>query len=888
MREKFNADFDPKTLVNENPLLGALISKFNKPKSSDKLNTYEYINYNDIVKSTYNKIKDNDTLVKLFPDSDLAMQIVISSILSPNDLVTESLTLSIPDIAIPADIKKQLLDVITEHLRENYKFMNELYTIIEETLFTKGAYAEIIIPEASLDRLINGDLNGLTIESFSRLGNKANIFEPVSASVSLALESNSYKILNKRNDNKPHINILPHDLNIEFTDDINILRYSKFKLNQIARESRIERNQKVIEKENEKNKLLDSFFRLTTNNTVKKTEFILRDEENLRDSIGLPFVVKVPIEAIIPIYGNNDPTHHVGYFVLLDDNGDFVTMQENVTPNDCNNYLNNDFKSMLINKYNNNVNGNSFEVPKIKEMDKLYDNVIEEMIKNRLRNSKYEDLVDVSNMNNIYKIMLSRSLKDKKTKLLFVPEDLMQYYAFNYRDNGTGESIMEKSTYLYSIASALLLTNFKAQIDNAIPMVNADVKIDDRERDLKAATQQIASNLLKTREGSLPLGVINLNELTDWLNRQNININFEHPNLPNTKITYSSSNLDRPTVDNEFLKDINAMIHKTFGVTPEMVDSSKEKEFATSIANDNKLFAKRIIRLQEKLEHMLTKHIRKILFNDRIISESIKNIVVKNKKTIKDNVKKIAEYNNIKEDDFEKIKDSEIADYICDFFISKIYAELARPETGSSVTMENLDSYIDKMDKLIDNLFNNDAIISETFKEFADKIDHIKGIIKSQLFITYVNKNNLWDELTSWVTLDENGNPNNPIFENHIAFTKTVMKEYKRYLESVYPVSKENAKELEKLKEKFDSFGDEDSSSDDSYGDDSSGDEDSGIDGEEGDSEGGDESGDDWDMDDENSSDENNDDTESSEDTNSDTEDNKDDNKDEGNEDDKQ
>lgn len=873
------SEFNPNILINDNPLLGALISKLNRPKSSENQNSYEYINYNELIQSTYSKIKDNETIIKLFPDSDLAMQIIISSILSPNDLVTDSLSLSIPDIAIPADIKKQMIDTITEHLYKNYSFINELYEILEETLFTKGSYAEVIIPEASLDRLINGDLNGLTIESFS---NNKYIFKNDYTYVALALEDNKYEILTKKNDNKTHINILPSDLNIEFIEDLNILRYSKYKLNKITTESRIDRNQKEIDKQNEKTKLLESFFRLTSNKDIKKVEFVLRDEENLRESIGLPFVVKVPVEAIIPVFSNNNPKNHVGYFLALDENGDFVTGKDNVSNSECFDYLNNDFKSMLINKYNSNINGPRKDIFKIKDMDKLYNNVIEELIKNRLRNSKYEDLVDISNLNNIYKVMLSRSLKDKKTKLLFVPEDLMQYYAFNYRDNGTGESIMEKSIYLYSIASTLLLTNFKAQIDNAIPLLNAEVKLDDRERDLKAATQHIMSNILKTREASLPIGLININEITDWLVKQNINVNFEHPNLPNTKITYNSANLDKPTIDPEFIKEINGMIHKSYGVTPEMIDASKEKEFATSIANDNKLFAKRIIRLQEKMEFMLTKHIRKILLNDNIITNILKNIITKNKKNIKENVKRLAVYNNIKEDEFDSIKDSEIADYVCDFFINKIYAQLARPESSSSLTMDNLNAYMDKMEKFVDNLFNNDAIIGDTFKEFADKLDNLKGIVKSQLFINYINKNNIWDELTNWFTLDENGNPVEPIFDNHISFVKTAMKEYRKYLESVYPLSKDNAKELEKLKEKYDKFGDSNSDSD-SYDSGDSGDEsdtttDDGSDDTGGD--GSEDSGDDWGMDDNADNTDNNEDTSEQDNANKQDDANAEDNKD--------
>lgn len=821
-------------LVNNYPLSSAVISKLVTNDTIKKNVDYSKINYSSVSNSIIEKIRNNDDIIKLFPDTELAMQIVVTSIISPNDLTNTSIKLEVPDIPLPSTIKSQIVDVITDYITENYSPISNLYTIIKEALFTKGAYVEICIPESSLDRLINSDLGMLSIESYTKTYEEKyfNSEEPKSI---LSLES--LEILKEPMKNS--ISITPSDLNIEFTEDLSILKFSDYKLKKIATEN----SKNDIDEEGKREReIIQNLFRTLNNTEDKPVDFVLRSEETMRENLGVPFITKVPVECVIPIYSTNDHKKHVGYFLILDQNGNFLDIKNEKNHmqqmGNCNNYINSNFKDMIIDKSKRNIEGQIGDVPEIEDMESLYNDVIEELIKNRMRNSKYEDLVDISKNKEIYKVMLNRALKNKKTKVLFVPNDLVQYYAFNYRNNGTGESLIEKSSALFSMAGLLLMGNIVANIQNAIPQTEITVTIDEEETDLTGIMAKIQDNILKLRQSNYPIGVTDFNALVDWVQRAGLKFNYDNPNLPNTKIEMQPSNLDKPQIDQEFLEMIIGMINKSFGVTPEMVDAGKEKEFATSIVADNMLFARRVINWQVQLEPMVTKHIKMILNNDSVIKDKIANIINNSKKEIKDRVKDIASSRDLMNDELEKVKDKYLVDYIIEFFFNKIQAKLARPEYTDTAAMNaNYDNFVARIEKLVDLAISDQTFIGRYYKGVGENIQELNGLIKFQLIYKYITNNNLFPELVGMAKLDENGQAENPVFSEHITWTSNIIKFYNSLLKELFEKNKNILPEFSKLAEKFDNmegaesgggFGGDfggDDSGDDGMGDDGGGDD---------------------------------------------------------------
>ena len=177
--------------VRDNPLAAATISKLTKSsmsgmngKSIEQLT----MELPQIAMSVKDKIKNNDSILELFPDIELAIQIIVSSIISPNDMMSTNSVYYGPNIKLPPDVVSTLTETIKKHINLNYNLDGELYNLVKETMFTKGATAYAIIPEASLDDIINPDYNGqISMESIENFYSKTNILGK-SSSISCSVE----------------------------------------------------------------------------------------------------------------------------------------------------------------------------------------------------------------------------------------------------------------------------------------------------------------------------------------------------------------------------------------------------------------------------------------------------------------------------------------------------------------------------------------------------------------------------------------------------------------------------------------------------------------------------------------------------------------------------
>lgn len=103
-------------------------------------------------------MNDADNILSLFPDIELCVQIVISSVLSPKDMVQANLLYKSTEIVLPEDITSALNEIVKTHIEGYYKFKEELPTMLREVL-SKGSYVTVILPESIVDELINTNHN---------------------------------------------------------------------------------------------------------------------------------------------------------------------------------------------------------------------------------------------------------------------------------------------------------------------------------------------------------------------------------------------------------------------------------------------------------------------------------------------------------------------------------------------------------------------------------------------------------------------------------------------------------------------------------------------------------------------------------------------------------
>nr|DAX15714.1 MAG TPA: capsid assembly protein [Caudoviricetes sp.] len=843
------------SIVNTSPQVAAALSKLNTGQSANQ-RPYTAYNHESIVRSTANKIRNNESILKLLPDLKIAIQIMTSSIIDPNSMVSNGLVYKAPAINLATSVKSAIITTIKKYIDTNYKIEDKLPKILEEALFTKGCYIEAIIPEASVDRLINysGGYNGITSMAYYRDGEEAFISQEALVNAfsktkvpthTLSTESivSGYSNMDiskieKEKRNKTYT-FTESNLNFEFTTDYSILRRAKKTIDNLTGNAKKDRFTVNLEAEAGTDTIsyLNSLFRNTSSNRPSEVEFGLKEDETIRDSVATPLVMQLPPESVIPIYATGEPDKHVGYFVMLDQFGNPVdlvtTLQDYDLSMACGNNTpmpnSTDIKTSIINKAKLGLFGGLSEVPEIENIEQLYGDIVDHMIKSRLRSGDLEDLVEIRNSADIYRVMLARALQSKSTKLLYLPIELVQYYAFDYRRNGTGKSLLEDLIVLASMAGMLLYANVKSSIQNTIPITDITLELDEDDTNPMGTAEKYMSEVMRTNNVAFPLGTTEHNSLHNWVIKQGYTLKVISPYLPKMDVTRdvrTGVNGDAIDSSGETYSKIMNMILKSLGISPELIEQGLKEDFAATVVIKNKLLAKRIIALQDKTMVMLSKHIRKYITNDPILRQEIADTVRANKETISKHVK--ASIATDEEITLDKIKPKDLENFIIDIFRTTIEVELPYPEFGDDDEKSKaFEGFKSKLDSVVDSLYSPELLDTYFVGAANQDADKIKAMIKAGATRQWLQNNNYLTETYEWYVKQDDGHLTYPFFDENADMAQSVVEAFINYAErrgkDVTKLSETyNKKVIKKFGELSDGSGYGGYSSDDSYGSDSS------------------------------------------------------------------
>ncbi|MCK9517249.1 MAG: hypothetical protein M0Q87_14600, partial [Ottowia sp.] len=522
-------------LVKSSPETAALISKLVKPVErgdfdlKDKKSHYNlnHSQLKDISESIKSRIKDNENIALLFPDIELAIQILVSSILSPKDMVKTDIIYRTREPILPSEITMKLIDIVTNHIEGYYGLKDDLAEILRDSLFTTGSYIKTIIPESAVDEIINSNQE-ISTESISELfvsGNKTInlgiLGNPGTANKRPALERFIYsdRTLNydpivKMTDETPKGKTEVSLEHLEVTDNYKLLKLPK--VIEAANKNKIK---KIIKSKNiglESNKLNNvQLGNIVYKNPKQGTDtfVVIPGKANVkRKSIGRPLTLRLPSEAVIPVYIPGDESKHIGYFVLVDEDGNPLTMDANSEfvdglssmTNLQGHAQNQSLSSMLIQKAKRNLVSMN-DQPTLDHVTKVYANIVETDLIERLNNGIYGKNVAISDNEEIYRIMLARSLATKFTRLIYIPAELTTYFAFKYFSNGVGKSMLDDLKFLTSLRAIMLLSKVMAMTKSAINNTHVNITLDEDDPDPQKTIETAQHEIAKIRQQYFPL-----------------------------------------------------------------------------------------------------------------------------------------------------------------------------------------------------------------------------------------------------------------------------------------------------------------------------------------------------------------------------------------------
>ena len=878
-------------LVKDNPKSAALVSKLvvdhRAPVQQKILEpTGAGINaagLRAIANEGMQSVNDSETVRQLLSDTDLAAQILVSVILSPQDMmgVEVGYKSDLTHWSVPHEVNTTMTNSVRSYLEEVYKIKPRLPTIVEDILFRRGSYPVAVLPENAIDDMIHNNGSELSTESMQEFrknldhaGNikSLSILGPLDAQMTqrgptapggykgglgLALEH----LITAREDVTWNTNISVEwfkddahelerkdpqlfDTHISVTDNINLLKFPQFsaKLREVKTRSIIGKNS-ALSTESMIRRVDASanspvgtsggitgshFHRQNQSQTVVKE--IKTQDKLKRRSIGPPLEIHFPSEAVIPVHVPNQPAKQIGFFVLLDAEGNPINRGQGVNHfRELGQSLtNSSFASSMIQRAGSAMNDNSSVLSRSSggaTMGRMYGQMLERDLYQRLKNGLVGGNVSLAGSEDVYLLMLTRSLANQQTQVLYIPAEYMTYIALEYNTSGTGKSLLDNTKIIDSMQANLLVGTVMGALRNSVGRTHVDLKLDPDMPDPWKAIEVAMGEIIRVNGDGFPLGTINPLDIKDGLIRSQFEFGFSgHPKLPDMSVEFTEKNTNYNPPDQKLIDDLRKRRLMAFYLTPEMVDAASGADFATSVANNSTLLSKRAMVIQQELTPQLSAHVRKHVMNCGDLIDELVEIVTGHYDDIisdfddKDDIEMFDGTKVTKEDlKNDRIIKAQFIKELIEDFIGGFTLTLPEPTTTK---MENLTDLYNKQSAFVEEgikaWISSDMLdASMVGEELANHNQVITAQFKAMFLRDWQVKNGMLPELTQFTSRDENGKLEFDLAEITSTHTATMMDVMLEMLTA-------NKAAKEKATKALAAAGVEDSSAPSSFGGDSS------------------------------------------------------------------
>lgn len=746
-----------------------------------------------VLAASIERIRDSRNTLQLLPDIKQVIEIMIGSILSPKDMGEPTLTYTSTFEEL-GDTSTSMLKYVKKYFSSSYKLEERLDEILWDILGYTGSYPIAILPETSLDYMINSNstitLESLTsgpfnsegkLENLGWLGDKTadggvslensdvlSFFKSVTGTNTASFENklfddipeitlvDNFDILKmpglrrKISNQSTHTTIAQRRESVN-TDEVRRLRadsVSSLEAIRITNNDDYTRSQKDVD---ELNKLYPTRqFRATPVLRVKTSDLLERK------SLGHPKTLKIPTEAVIPVVNPMDTRDHIGYFILIDQAGfairitDMESLYKMIQSN-SNNIIGSNMASYMIQQAANaggtglNSEGDLNRMQALAEAVPVFQEQVERSLLDRIANGRVGTGYKLADMEAPALLMLSRALMGKQTQMLYVPAEIMSYMATDYDQYGLGKTLLDDSKLLAALRSLNQMVNSIASTKNAITKRGVNIRIPPAEKDPAKAVRIMMQEFVKGTHGEYPLSNSPADQI-NYIQRSGISVKVEdHPGYPNSEFTVDSvDNVYKPisTEYDEFLKNQHI---RSFGFSPELINGANGTDFATQTIFANVLTARVLRKLSNRFTPNLGDFIRKFTYNSTTLFDGLVSIVEKSSISIR-------KANNT------PLSNEEIVT----LFIESINVTLPPADKAQMVEQkEALEAAKEFYDAGVDQIFSSDWLSEDILGRIggSENIDSHKAYIKGYFIREWMKENGVGLELFEVLDVDKYGKP---------------------------------------------------------------------------------------------------------------------------------
>lgn len=739
----------------DNPAVINVINKLVKDRRHPYVPSENRLLVETRVDETARNINDSQSLRQLLPDIELAKHILVSAILSPHTMTTTDVSYGVSPAFEKHPLASQMISIIQDHFKSDYKIEDQLSTILGKALFDDGAYIKIVIPETEVDRMITGRAQ-LQLENFKEIyTSNFDVRNGIGILGNLSTDTNRRRRSHDRPNMESFFNkqmvketLVPtpqeKKLGIKVSDNpVALLTPYVIKVLEDRKIDEVYHSPHLnLEKEAPVYKRVPKDQRVNIKEIQPKEQSF---DQALTLAIQDPMAVNVhehdiatvmdpPPESVIPVYSTNGT---LGYWVVLDEMGSPIrkTRIRNYYTELGNTLKSNKQLSALIDNTMRNTYGDTAgDSPMDLERKAIiYGKLVEKELVERLQKGIYANRdIDLGRRNEVNLIMLARAASNKFTQLIYIPSDYVAYMAFDVDDDGVGRSLIENTKIVGSLRALVTLGATMTHLRNAIPRTLLNIEFTGDEVDPEKIRDHIVQSYIESRSPFFPIAEPNPVNLVNYVRRGGVEVATSgHPSLPDTKVTVESTNSNINPPDTDLIDNLKRQQHLGFGMTPELIDEAQNLELATPIIARDLLLSKRVLMYQRIFCPMISKHLQTyIRYSGRLIKQ-LKDLLEKEKSRA-----------------FKGEFKGHNPDSLISLFISSFKIELPKPD---STTLDSqvaaATKYGEALEVFLNSYISTEMFTGENVRDLDMNVELLRQQMYAALMRRYIRKNNIMPEL---------------------------------------------------------------------------------------------------------------------------------------------
>lgn len=694
----------------------------------------------------------------LTPEIDRSAEIMVSSIMSPTDIQTDTVNVVCKDTDLGEEVEGKITETVSKFFNETLDLGNKTYKYIKQALYEDGSAAILVLPQSNIktlnraadvdwfkggkgellkknfkeltaaDHITTHDKSVPSVETLCPESSAASCEAIIADKLAQSLESHNIfdsgkmpiseiiaaskpareEILKLFNENKQSI-VISRDVT---------------RINE--RERTLQEKIEQMQAEVDKNFIFDKM----------NPTYLLNDsyDEERKEN---PAVIEIPPRAVIPITIPGSPEKHIGYFVMLDSWGAplFGVASDNV-------------KQYGPRRLTEAATQSAFGVPSMYRFSSAIDDsqryeltsTIFGLTLKQLLDNKLEDYgllgATIEENDAITTCIFRQILMQRKCTLVFVPEPMMVYLRFDHRENGTGKAITENLSTLLALRTVLIMSYIMAATENSVNNKTITVAVDEKQTNIQQYLEMIRNayvskkmmrfdvnpltvqqDLIQKSLTILPKGVKGISDALD--------VQTEHRQT------------GAVAPDDGLLEKINEWIVTALQVPHSALNQLSENEYSRSVASTNLYFSNNVKSKQKVVEKYMTKFIKLYAKYSYAIQSKIADIIVKSDKSAKDRESSEA---LPKSDVKVQMNDEKSVHKRVRLAIDNLKIILPSPRIVVDKTQyAEIEQYIQTIEKICETLYH-DEMLSGDAQDLQDTMKIMRACIREKMVREYIKK----------------------------------------------------------------------------------------------------------------------------------------------------